>query len=334
MNINYCYLIKKMYLSIYVIFIFGVLTLAGCSAAPNFHIQSNQYKKSSLDYLRDDTHCLKQARIASNRYLGRRDFQIIRERIYVKCMANQGNVVLLKDDASEEAIAWVKDEEVKRQKAEEEERERALAKQKAEEEERERALAKQKAEEEERERLEVAQRDTANLAKYTSLLENIVRDDSEGWFSNKYDQGSMRDINFLSISPKGDRMILTGNYKYNKGENGSVEAHFINGKISCLKYWDMRECRAPNDPAKIRAARAEMKKILEKSNSPTVKNKATQKNLPCQNSCRDAEAQCNSSNNLNDFLVGVTGTEETRGYGLAINDNCSYQMQLCLESCR
>lgn len=319
MNINYCYLIKKMYLSIYVIFIFGVLTLAGCSAAPNFHIQSNQYK-SSLDYLRDDTHCLKQARIASNRYLGRRDFQIIRERIYVKCMANQGNVVLLKDDASEEAIAWVKDEEVKRQKAEEEERERALA--------------KQKAEEEERERLEVAQRDTANLAKYTSLLENIVRDDSEGWFSNKYDQGSMRDINFLSISPKGDRMILTGNYKYNKGENGSVEAHFINGKISCLKYWDMRECRAPNDPEKIRAAREEMKKILEKNNSSTVKNKATQKNLPCQNSCRDAEAQCNSSNNLNDFLVGVTGTEETRGYGLATNDNCSYQMQLCLESCR
>ena len=309
-----------MYLSIYVIFIFGVLTLAGCSAAPNFHIQSNQYKKSSLDYLRDDTHCLKQARIASNRYLGRRDFQIIRERIYVKCMANQGNVVLLKDDASEEAIAWVKDEEVKRQKAEEEERERALA--------------KQKAEEEERERLEVAQRDTANLAKYTSLLENIVRDDSEGWFSNKYDQGSMRDINFLSISPKGDRMILTGNYKYNKGENGSVEAHFINGKISCLKYWDMRECRTPNDPEKIRAAREEMKKILEKNNSSTVKNKATQKNLPCQNSCRDAEAQCNSSNNLNDFLVGVTGTEETRGYGLAINDNCSYQMQLCLESCR
>lgn len=78
-------------------------------------------------------------------------------------------------------------------------------------------------------------------SKFSKMLDQLVSEDSRSWASNKYDSGSMR---AGSPSNPGDSFVVTGNYTFNEGNSGWVKAHFADGKISCMEYWDFAgNCR-------------------------------------------------------------------------------------------
>jgi hypothetical protein len=78
-------------------------------------------------------------------------------------------------------------------------------------------------------------------SKFSKLLDKIVSEDSRSWASNRYNSGSMR---AGPPSDSGDSFVVTGNYTFNQGTSGWVKAHFADGKISCVEYWDFAgNCR-------------------------------------------------------------------------------------------
>ena len=54
----------------------------------------------------------------------------------------------------------------------------------------------------------------------------------------------------------------------------------------------------------------------------------------CNDRCKEEASHCEAKNRGNDFLVGTSGTFSTRGYGLAINSDCSSQLSSCLNHCK
>jgi hypothetical protein len=80
--------------------------------------------------------------------------------------------------------------------------------------------------------------------KYSRLLDRLVAEDSRSWALNQYDQGSMK-IATVEQSANGKQTRVKGNYTYNNGRAGWVQAELIDGRLSCLHYWDRNDCRKP-----------------------------------------------------------------------------------------
>lgn len=73
-------------------------------------------------------------------------------------------------------------------------------------------------------------------------LERAVRQDSSAWAFNRYDIGSMSNVRVSSSA--GGITTLRGEYTYNGGSRGWVEARVSGGRVECLGYWDMGGCSA------------------------------------------------------------------------------------------
>lgn len=79
----------------------------------------------------------------------------------------------------------------------------------------------------------------------TANMDAVVRTDSSGWMFNRYDRGSMRNVQVLESSSDGATAVVYGEYSYNGGSRGWVKARLVNGQLSCLEFWDFAgRCRA------------------------------------------------------------------------------------------
>ena len=80
-----------------------------------------------------------------------------------------------------------------------------------------------------------------------------VRQDSGAWQMNHYDDGSMTGVKLLQ---SGAKSRIRGNYTFNGGSQGWVEADVSGGKIQCLSYWDVGSCEAVRSSAIQSAGRS------------------------------------------------------------------------------
>ncbi len=82
----------------------------------------------------------------------------------------------------------------------------------------------------------------------TKKLEQIVEADSKGWSANTFDKGTVRNVHVVEGSAKSGEVTIKGDYKYNDGENGWVQAKLNNGKFVCVEFWDSVDCRPLMEP--------------------------------------------------------------------------------------
>ncbi|WP_269514492.1 hypothetical protein [Brevundimonas subvibrioides] len=78
-----------------------------------------------------------------------------------------------------------------------------------------------------------------------AAMEEIVSIDARNWVWNRYDRGSMRDVQIDQTSPDGRVLVFYGNYTYNGGSGGWARARYVDGQFSCIEFWDYAgSCRA------------------------------------------------------------------------------------------
>ncbi|MDS4028633.1 MAG: hypothetical protein RKO66_00955 [Candidatus Contendobacter sp.] len=245
----------------YIVAFSVILALNSCSVAPNFDIQPGS-GKTALQYSRDKTICLKLANDRTRNYQTR-DFSTVHENIYAKCMAAQGNYVAHKgSDLSDQSVypivASPSVESPSKIEAAETSRKQEISAREAVETSRKQEIFAREAAETSR------KHEAAILAKYAPLLDRIIRDDSKSWSINKYDRGSVKEPSIVSISSDESEVVIKGNYTYNHGQKGWVEAHFSNGQLSCLRFWDINACRPQNNFVKRSLSPKESLNLLSK----------------------------------------------------------------------
>jgi TPR repeat protein len=80
--------------------------------------------------------------------------------------------------------------------------------------------------------------------KFTSSLDAIIRQDAAGWIMNRYDAGSVRNIQVTKR--KGKAVEMRADYTFNNGQSGWINVDFRK-RIPCLEYWDTEGiCRPLN----------------------------------------------------------------------------------------
>jgi hypothetical protein len=86
----------------------------------------------------------------------------------------------------------------------------------------------------------------------TNALEHAVESDSQAWFTNRFDVGSVTDVEVLG-NADGGGVSIRGNYTFNGGQSGWVRAVYARGKVLCLEFWDRQgncdSVRGSNDDA-------------------------------------------------------------------------------------
>jgi hypothetical protein len=83
------------------------------------------------------------------------------------------------------------------------------------------------------------------------LLAEAIARDSGYWIMNRYDPRSLTDVEVVARTPGGGATVR-GNYTFNGGDSGWVEAEIAGGRVSCLRYWDTGSC----DPVRGGGAQA------------------------------------------------------------------------------
>lgn len=73
----------------------------------------------------------------------------------------------------------------------------------------------------------------------TRLLTNAIVQDSRSWLMNRYDVGSLTNVRASTI---GGVTMLRGDYSYNGGTRGWLEARVAGGRIECIHYHDTGGC--------------------------------------------------------------------------------------------
>ena len=80
---------------------------------------------------------------------------------------------------------------------------------------------------------------TADLVQRMDL---VVATDAQSWVWNRYDRGSMSNVQILSIN--GHSGVIYGEYTYNGGNQGWVKVKLTNGELECMEFWDFSgQCR-------------------------------------------------------------------------------------------
>jgi hypothetical protein len=120
--------------------------------------------------------------------------------------------------------------------------------------------------------------------KYSRLLDRLVAEDSQSWAVNSYDQGSMKNA-VIQQWANGEPSKIKGYYTYNKGKPGSVVAELVNGRLSCISYWDFPdECRKLGQgigkQLEAAAAEAARNERLHPSSQPAP-SQSEEPGLPC-----------------------------------------------------
>ena len=81
-------------------------------------------------------------------------------------------------------------------------------------------------------------------ADLVATIESVVRTDSQAWWVNTYDRGSIYAPRVTWTNPDGRGFVLRANYTYNGGASGYVDLSVYDGRVSCLQYWDSSGCNA------------------------------------------------------------------------------------------
>jgi hypothetical protein len=68
-------------------------------------------------------------------------------------------------------------------------------------------------------------------------LERAVESDSQDWLMNRFDTGSVTGVEVVEKLDDGSEKIR-GNYTFNGGQSGWVQAIYANGRTACLEFWD------------------------------------------------------------------------------------------------
>jgi hypothetical protein len=71
----------------------------------------------------------------------------------------------------------------------------------------------------------------------TKALERAVESDSQVWLMNRFDVGSVGNVEVLGDADGGG-VAIRGDYTFNGGQPGWVRAVYAKGKIVCLEFWD------------------------------------------------------------------------------------------------
>lgn len=83
----------------------------------------------------------------------------------------------------------------------------------------------------------------ARAQEFISALDAVIQQDARGWVTNKYEAGSFRNVRITERSPETQRMVVNGQYTYNRTQDGAVSILIEGGEVSCLKFWDSPSCR-------------------------------------------------------------------------------------------
>ncbi len=82
---------------------------------------------------------------------------------------------------------------------------------------------------------------------YTRFLEDLVQDQSKGWFMNRYVTGSTANVGVTSRDAAGRPTKIVGHYLFNGRSQGSVTLDFDDGLPSCMYFFDLpTTCKTPN----------------------------------------------------------------------------------------
>jgi TPR repeat protein len=91
--------------------------------------------------------------------------------------------------------------------------------------------------------------DTAGGPALTKALDGLVRTDSLGWATNRYDVGSMTNVQIVEGSVQSGHYTIRGDYTYNGGSSGWVMARMSGTNLDCILFHDSwigcRALRAP-----------------------------------------------------------------------------------------
>jgi hypothetical protein len=85
-----------------------------------------------------------------------------------------------------------------------------------------------------------------------ALLDRAVRADATNWMMNRIDPTGVTDVRVTARG--GNEATLRGEYSYNSGSPGWVEARLSGGRIACLRYHDRESCAPPRPAATVGAA--------------------------------------------------------------------------------
>ena len=185
-------------------------------------------------------------------------------------------------------------------------------------------------------------------AGYAKILDGIVAQDSETWAVNRYQRGSMTNATIVSGSPTGPQITVRGYYTYmwrDESKTGWVDAVFVNGKLSCIRYHDYPDdCRAPRDIREIEAAQRRMAAAQEQQERRERAQQSawqhlslSQRQRQCEPRCQTQKEQCESSNSARHFAQAMGGINladvRTMMWNGATETDCAALRASCLGSC-
>ena len=81
------------------------------------------------------------------------------------------------------------------------------------------------------------------MAKWTKLMDDLVTLDARGWVFNRYNRGSVRNVEIVEESNDGRQLVAYADYLFNGSRKGHVRVLLVDGNLSCMKYWDSPSCR-------------------------------------------------------------------------------------------
>lgn len=84
---------------------------------------------------------------------------------------------------------------------------------------------------------------------FAKLIDDLVADQAKTWAFNKYNKGSISDVNILSSDGNGRPAAIRANYRYSGfgNSNGWVKITFTNGLPECIYFFDFPDnCKNPN----------------------------------------------------------------------------------------
>ncbi len=81
-------------------------------------------------------------------------------------------------------------------------------------------------------------------ARLADSIDAVIRQDSQGWWLNSYDRGSVHNVRITYASPDGRGYAARATYTFNDGASGWVEMVVRDDALICLRYWDDGSCRS------------------------------------------------------------------------------------------
>jgi hypothetical protein len=93
------------------------------------------------------------------------------------------------------------------------------------------------------------------LRAWNRTIENIVERDSQRWFFNRFDRGSVHNARRVATSDDGRTVLVGADYTFNNGQDGYLAVVVTDKQITCVEYWDKPGACAGYMPADLNAMR-------------------------------------------------------------------------------